>query len=243
MRWILAFSIFVSGSAAYAQGMNWLNAEYTYTDFTYSEGDAKENARLPGIRGELGFVFGEGMGASAGGEYQDGMMDFSGANYTGSNGNLISKNYIRDTRLLLHYFMGNMAFAGGLAQREWYNNLVGLYHRRQTIQYYPLVFTMQMEKIYFKFEMDVSMKGKMGVSMSETGAGARDVDFHLPSGSGFLIEAGMSGATSGKFFYRLFASYRRLAIEPGGSQNDGVRTVFNNKGITDLISAGIGLSF
>lgn len=242
MSFVLFLTALFVGPLAYGQTA-WLNMEYTYTDLSYTEGDFREIARLAGIRGELGLIVGSGLGVSAGGEYQDGTMDFSGTSYSGTNGNLISKNYIRDTRVLAHYYLDGMIVSGGLAQREWYNNLLGQYHRRQTLNYYPALFTINSGNVYFKFEMDISMKGKLGVSMSETGGGARDIDFNQSGGSGYMVEAGLVGATSGKFFYRLFASYRRLIIDSGGSQSDGVRMVTVDKGTTDLISAGLGISF
>lgn len=238
---LLLFGMLMGAPYAFAQS-TWLNMEYTYTDFTYKEGDFREVARLAGIRGELGLFYG-GMGVSAGGEYQDGMMDFSGTTYTGATGNLISKNYIRDTRLLAHYYIETMIISLGLAQREWYNNLVGEYHRRQTLNYYPVIVTLAAGNAYFKLEYDAAMKGKLGVSMGETGGGARDIDFTQDGGSGFMVEAGLTGATSGKFFYRIFASYRRLLIDAGGSLSDGVHMVYANRGTMDLVSGGLGLSF
>src|SRR6185312_15778076 len=120
--------VFCAGMVGHAQTQEqglWLNVDYTYTDFSYKETGVAEKGHAPGVRGEFGFSLLRGLSVSAGGEYMDGNLSYDGETAIGSSVNVINKDYMRDLRAMAHLAYGSFILSGGIAQRYWYDDLVG----------------------------------------------------------------------------------------------------------------------
>jgi hypothetical protein len=221
----------------------WLNLEYTYNNIAYSESAMNEKGNFAGLRGELGLGVGSSLGVSVGGEYMEGNLQYTGSTFTGTSAQTLTKDYIRDLRALLHMFMGQMELAGGVAQREWFDNLVVSNRRRETYDYYPAMITFYRDIIYFRLEYDLWSRGRNKAYMSDVNPAERDVDFSQSSGSGYGVEVGLTVPTAARFGVRAFLSYHRWDVNDSDVQNDNVYTLKEPKNNTVTISGGLGVSF
>lgn len=237
MSSVSAFAL-EGGAPAY-----WLNLDYTYTDLVYKEPSLmNEKGRLAGVRGEVGMnVFGL-MGLSAGGEYQDGNLNYDGSTFGGTPVKQVTKDYFRRTEFLAHLFYGPVTVSAGLAERYWFNDLVISYRRRTRYNYIPVCLTYRMDSAYLKFEHDIWQKGWNKSHMSDVNASARDVEFKLGTGTGFGVEMGYL-IPAGGVTTRIFVAYHKWDIKESDIQNDGTQNLIEPKNNTTEIKVGLGLGF
>ncbi len=221
----------------------WLKLDYTYTDIAYKEAKMTEAGRFPGIRGELGLGLTSMIGASVGGQYMEGNLNYSGETFSGASAKTVTKDYFSTTYGLIHLFFDSWVISGGIAQREWFNNLVISYRRRQTYSYYPLAATIYRGPLYFKAEWDWHFKGKNKTYMSDVNAAEHDVEFAQSSGSGYGAEVGVTIPTAMGFATHGFVAYHRWDIGDSDVQNDGVYNLMEPANHTTVIEGGIGVSF
>ncbi len=250
MRFLFFFGLFCflyhpnPASAADGQnGSHWLNVDYTYTDLVYKEpGVMSERGRLAGVRGELGLnIFGM-FGASVGGEYQDGNLYYDGATFGGTPVKQVTKDYIRRTEILAHFFYDSVTVAAGMAERYWFDDLVISYRRRTRYNYIPVYVTYRSESMYFKIVQDIWQKGWNKSHMSDVNAAANDVEFKLGSGNGLGAEIGYM-FHSGAVATRVFIAYHKWDVKESNIQNDGTQNLIEPKNNTTEIKVGIGLGF
>lgn len=221
----------------------WLNLDYTYTDLVYKEpGLMNEKGRLAGIRGEVGLNLLGLMGVSAGGEYQDGNLYYDGSTFGGTPVKQVTKDYIRRTEFLGHFFYGPVTISAGLAERYWLNDLVISYRRRTRYNYIPVYFTYRMNFMYLKLEHDIWQKGWNKSHMSDVNASARDVEFKLGTGTGFGVELGYL-IPAGSVTTRVFLAYHKWDVKESDIQNDGTQNLIEPKNNTTEIKVGLGLGF
>lgn len=221
----------------------WLSVDYTYSDLTYKEPTIDEKGRLAGIRGELGLGLTSWLGISVGGEYQDGNLNYDGSTFGGAAVKQVTKDYIRDTRAMLHWLGGPAILSAGIGQREWYDDLVVSYRRRTTYNYYPITLTLNRDNVYVKFENDVWNKGHNKSYMHDVNAAEKDVEFTQSSGSGYGLEIGYAVATADRFISRVFISYHRFDVGDSDVQNDNVYNLQEPKNNMVTIQGGIGFLF
>jgi hypothetical protein len=241
--WSLLFLSFCA-AAATAQQENapgsWLNLEYTYNNIEASDSALSEKGAFAGIRGELGLnLTSNNLGASIAGEYMDGSFQADGSAVTGTAIHGLTRDYIRDLRALAHYFSGGLVFSAGLGQREWYDNLVVTYPRRETYNYYPLMVTFYRESVYFRFEYDVWSKGKSTAYMSTLNPAAGDVSVTRGSGNGYGLEVGYVVPASGRFGARAFLSYHRW----DAGDSDSQAGFAESKTSATVLAGGLGVGF
>jgi hypothetical protein len=245
VRWLVLALIFSTSSFAHAQrnGSSWLNLDYTYSNLTYKESAMTESGNFAGIRGELGIALTSLLAVSVGGEYKDGNLDFSGTTLTGTSLNTVTKDYFRDTRAMLNFLMGSAVLSAGIAQREWYDNLVVAYRRREIYNYYPTTLTLYRDSIYVKLEYDIWNRGTAKAYMSDVSSSEQDVSFTQGSGSGYGVEVGYSVGNMNKFATRIYIAYQRWNIGDSNTQNDNVYnlTIPNNNTVN--LQAGLGIGF
>lgn len=221
----------------------WLNVDYTYTDLTYKQELMIENGRLAGVRGDLGFDLASFMGIGVGGSYQDGNLGHKGTTLTGTTLNGLTKDYIRETHALLHLYYGQAVISAGMAEREWYNDLVASNRRRTTYKYYPVSLTFHRRMLYVKAETLIWAKGKNKSYMSDVSALQKDVEFTQDSGSGYGVELGLLIPTAMGARTRIYVAYQRWEVKDSDTQFDGVYYLKEPKNNTTILQAGIGLSF
>jgi hypothetical protein len=244
---VVRFTLFILltfTSLAHAQrnpGSAWLSLDYTYTNLTYKEPALTDMGNLAGVRGELGIGLSSTLGLSVGGEYQDGNLNYDGATLTGAQIQQVSKDWMHDLRGLLHVFMGPLVLSGGIGQREWYENLVVAYRRREVYNYYPMALTFYQQAVYIRLEYDLWKNGTNKSYMSDSGA--NDVLFHQGGGSGYGLEIGYLIPTAIKFFNRVYLSYHRWDVSDSDAQSDGVASLTQPKNNTVTIQGGLGFSF
>lgn len=200
-----------------------------------------ETARFAGVRAQVGLNLFGGLGISYGGEYQDGHTDYDGATFSGTPVKTITNDYIRHTETLIHFASGSAAFAAGLAERYWYNDLVISYRRRTKYNYIPLYFTYRAAQVYVRAEHDIWQKGWNKSHMSDVNASAHDVEFTLGDGSGLGLEIGY--IVPGMLTTRVFVAYHKWDVKESDVQSDGTQNLIEPKNNTTEIKAGIGLAF
>jgi hypothetical protein len=241
---ILLSALFASAAHAQREGNSaWLNLDYTYNQITYKESKMSEKGDFAGIRGDLGLGLSENFGISVGGEYMDGHMNYDGSTFTGTAVKQVTKDYIRETRILAHMLFGPVVFSAGVAQREWFDDLVVSYRRRTTYDYYPMALTLYRGELYIKAQVDVWKSGKNKSYMHDVNASERDVEFKQPSGSGWGAEVGYMLPTADKIFARVFLAYHQWSVSDSDTQNDGVYNLMEPKNTTTVLQGGLGLSF
>ncbi|MGZ3721806.1 MAG: hypothetical protein ACXVA9_02670 [Bdellovibrionales bacterium] len=246
MRALILFCLFTATGLAHAQhqGANaWLNVDYTYTDMKDPEPSMSEKGRLAGIRGDIGIGLFDNFGISVGGEYQDGNLYYDGATFSGTPVKQVTKDYLRDTRAMANFMFGPMTFSAGVAQREWFNDLVISYRRRETYNYYPIVVTVYRDGIYMKVENDIWKSGRNKSYMHDVNAAEKDVEFQQNSGTGYGAEIGYLIPTADHFSTRIFISYHRWDVKDSDVQNDNVYDLQEPKNNTVTVQLGLGLSF
>ncbi len=221
----------------------WLNLDYTYTDFAYKEpGYMNEKGRLAGIRGEVGINFFGMLGVSAGGEYQDGHLNYDGSTFSGTPVKQVTKDYVRRTEYLAHFFYGPMTLSAGMAERYWFDDLVISYRRRTRYNYIPVYLSYRMDAVYLKFEHDIWQKGWNKSHMSDVNASARDVEFTLGTGTGMGVELGYL-LFAGTVATRIFVAYHKWDVKESDVQSDGTQNLIEPKNNTTEIKVGLGLGF
>lgn len=244
---LLSLILVLSGTTeVFAQSAGksaWLNVDYTYNNLAYSQAQLNEKGNFAGVRGELGIALAGFLGVSMGGDYMDGNLNYDGAVLGGTPIQVVSKDYLRDTRAMVHMIYGGMIVSGGIAQREWYDNVPTAYRRRETYDYYPVTVTMYRESIYIKGEFDVWKAGKNKTYMSDVSASQTDVTFKQKKGSGYGLEIGYMVHTGSAFVTRLFASYHRWDVDDSDVQSDDVHSLTEPKSRTVTIQGGLGISF
>jgi hypothetical protein len=221
----------------------WLNLDYTYSDITYKEAQASESGNMAGIRGDLGIGLTQVMGLSIGGQYMEGNLNYTGQTLTGSNVQVVTKDYFSSTYGLVHLFYNSMDLSGGIAQRVWFDNLVGSYRRRETYNYYPVALTMYRQAFYVKAELDMRFAGKNKTNMTDLSAAERPVDFTQSSGSGYGVEVGLLIPAVKIFTTHAYLSYHRWDVGDSDMQNDNVHNLVQPKNNTVTIEGGIGVAF
>lgn len=248
MRRLFAFLFFgglsCGAATAHAQYQlsKWLHADFTYSDFRFVEtGVATSQSGLSGIRGEFGFALLNGLSLSAGGEYFDGHLNFDGKSFTGSALKQVTNDYLSDTRAMVHLVYAPMVLSGGLAERNWYDNLAGSYRRRTRMSYKPIVLSYFMGSAYIAVEQDLMTKGTVTALMTDTGA-PHDVSLTLGKGSGLGVEIGyyIPGAMLST---HLFARYNKWTVKASDVVNDGVRDVHEPDSTITVVQGGIGVAF
>lgn len=246
MRLFFLLWLNLCGSLVHAQHEGsgaWLNVDYTYSAIDYKEPSLLEKGRYAGVRGEIGFDLTSFVGLSVGGEYRDGNFNYDGATLTGSTIQVLSRDYIRDVRAMMHLFYGPVVIAGGVAEREWYENITGAYRRRETYGYFPATLTLYRDAVYVKVEYDLWSKGKNKSYMSDVGATEKDVEFAQSSGSGYGAEVGLMIPSAMHFQTRVFVAYHRWDVKDSDAQFDGVYTLVQPRSTTTTLEGGVGLSF
>jgi hypothetical protein len=235
----------MTGHAQTEEQPLWLNVAYTYTDFNYKETGVAEKGHASGVRGEFGFSLLRGLSVSAGGEYMDGNLGYDGETATGSSVNVINKDYVRDLRAMAHLAYGSFILSGGIAQRYWYDDVVGSYRRRIQYDYYPAMLTMQLQRlIYLRAEYDFWKQGKSTYQMADSGTpGVTDVGLKTSGGSGYGGELGFLLPASGGITTLLYVAYHHWEIKESDRQSDGIQTVSQPKNTLDTLQAGVGLDF
>lgn len=241
--WILAAAcLAVSNARAEDGARHWLNIDYTYTDLTYKEpGAMSEHGRLAGIRGEFGMYLFSNFGVSAGGEYQDGNLDYDGATFSGTPVKQITNDYFRKTEILAHIAYMPMVLSVGVAQRYWYNDLVISYRRRTRYDYTPIYLTYRSDNFYIRYEHDLWKKGWNKSHMSDVNASANDVEFTLGNGTGYGAEIGY--LIPGWIITRVFLAYHKWSVKESDVQSDGTQNLIEPNNNTTEIKVGLGLSF
>ena len=246
MRALLLFCVLTTGAFAHAQYQGedtWWNFDYTYSDLSYKEDNMSEHGQFAGVRGDIGVGLFDNFGLSVGGEYQDGNLNYDGATFTGTPVKQVTKDYIRDTRALLHFMFGPVTVSGGLAQREWYDDLVISYRRRTTYDYYPVIISIVRDGIYFRVENDFWKSGRNKSYMHDVNVAEQDVELKQSSGNGFGVEIGYSIPTALKFATRIYISYHKWDVGDSDVVNDGVFNLQEPRNNTVVLQGGIGLSF
>lgn len=241
---ILLIALSCSSSAfAQHQASNWLNLDYTYSDLTYKEPNVMtEKGRLAGVRGEVGFSFAQTFALSAGGEYQDGNLNYDGSTFGGTPVKQVTKDYFRDLRAMVHVLFSPFVLSVGFADRYWYDDLVVSYRRRTHYQYTPIQLSYFMQNVYFVLEHDQWGKGTNTSHMSDVNAAAHDVDFTLGKGSGLGVEIGYV-IPSAVCATRLFLRYHKWSVKQSDVQSDGTQNLVEPENNTTLVQLGIGLGF
>jgi hypothetical protein len=240
------FLIVAGSSLAHAQheGQSyWLNVDYTYTDLSYHEPSMSSRAHLAGIRGDLGVVLLDNFAISAGGQYQDGNFYYDGATFSGTPVKQVMKDYVSETYLLADLIMGPAVVSAGIGRREWYDNTVISYRRREIYNYYPMSVTITHEGIYFKVENIIWKSGYNKSYMHDVNPAEKDVVFSQGSGSMYGAEIGYLVPTASHFSTRIFANYRRWDVQDSDIQNDNVNNLQEPKNNTVTMQVGLGLSF
>jgi hypothetical protein len=221
----------------------WLNVDYTYTDLSYHEPSMSDRAHLAGIRGDVGIGLFDNFGISAGGQYQDGNFYYDGATFSGTPVKQVTKDYVRETYLLANFMMGPVTVSGGIGQREWYNDTVISYRRREIYNYYPMTVTITRGGVYFKVENIAWKSGKNKSYMHDVNPAEKDVEFTQGSGNMYGAEIGFLIPTAAHFSTRVFLAYRRWDVAESDTQNDNVYNLVEPKNNTVTWQAGIGLNF
>jgi hypothetical protein len=240
----LCLSFATAHAHAQHQGQNlWLNVDYTYTDFTYTEPSMSEKGRLGGIRGDLGVGLFDNFGVSIGGQYQDGNLNYDGATFNATAVKQVTKDYLRETYALANIMMGPATLSGGVGQREWFDDVPGSYRRREIYNYYPVAMTVSRDGFYFKVENILWKSGKNKSYMHDVSASEKDTEFNQGSGTMYGAEIGYLIPTQDHFASHIYASYRRWDIDASDTQNDGVLSLQVPKNTTVTIQVGLGLSF
>jgi hypothetical protein len=245
-RGLALLCILFATSLAHAQHAGqsiWLNVDYTYTDLTYKEPSMSEKGRLAGVRGDLGIGLFDNFGVSVGGQYQDGNLNYDGATFTGTPVKQVTKDYLRETYMLGNFMMGPVTISGGVGQREWFNDLVVSYRRREIYNYYPISMTVFRDSLYFKVENIIWKSGKNKSYMHDVSAAEKDVEFSQGSGSMYGAEIGYLIPNADHFSSRVFIAYRRWDVDASDTQNDNVYNLQEPKNNTVTLQLGLGVSF
>lgn len=202
----------------------------------------KETGRFAGVRGELGVNM-LGWGAvSAGGTYMDGNMYYDGSTFAGTPIKTLTKDYFRDTRVLVHAMLFPFTLSYGVGQRYWYDDLVISYRRRTRYDYNPLIITYTDSSFYIRYEQDLWSKGWNKSHMSDVSNTRHDVEFTLGKGSGMGFEVGLFVPAQG-FVSHLFVAYHKWAIKQSNVQNDGTSNLVEPENQTETLQFGLGLVF
>ncbi|MBX3021685.1 MAG: hypothetical protein KF799_08430 [Bdellovibrionales bacterium] len=245
MRVLCLVAVLLATPRLWAQHQmaNWLHISSTYSEFNYKEPNVmSEKGRLAGVRGELGLSFGQSLALSVGGEYQDGNLNYDGSTFDGDPVKQVTKDYVRDLRLMAHVIYAPLVLSAGVAERYWYNDLVVSYRRRTQYNYNPVQISYFMDNVYLTVEHDVWLKGTNKSHMSDVTSTARDVEFTLGKGSGFGVEIGYM-IPSPTIYTRLFLRYHKWSVKQSDTQSDGIHTLVEPDNNTTLLQAGIGLGF
>jgi hypothetical protein len=221
----------------------WLKLAGTYTDLAYKESKMNEKGQLSGVSGELGMALFGTLGVSAGGEYMSGSPQYSGETLDGTSIHALTKDYVRDLRVLGHMFLGPIVISGGVGQRYWYEDLVTSYRRSTQYDYYPVFVTYHYRYFYVRGETDLWKGGKSTAFMSDTSRLRKDVHFKQSKGSGFGAELGCMIPTAAGLAARVFIAYHSWDIKASDVQNDGVDNLVEPDNTTTTLQLGIGLNF
>ncbi|MGE3683874.1 MAG: hypothetical protein AB7G93_19315 [Bdellovibrionales bacterium] len=245
MRLILLLCFTSYGTQAFAQWQqsSWFHLDYTYTDFTYKEpGVMSEKGRLAGVRGEVGLNLLSWLALSAGGQYQDGNLNYDGSTFDGTPIKTVTKDYIRDTRALIHIVASSVSLSFGIAQRYWYDDLVISYRRRTRYDYKPIILTYHQNGLYVSYEHVLWDKGWNKSHMSDVDSNRRDPEFTLGKGSGMGVELGylMPGS---RVSTRVFVKYHKWKVKESDIQSDGTQALVEPNNNTTTYQIGIGLAF
>lgn len=200
-----------------------------------------EHGRLAGVRGDLGFYLFSNFGLSAGGEYQDGNLDYDGATLTNTQIKQVTKDYIRRTEFLGHFAYGGFILSAGVAERYWFDDLVVSYRRRTRYDYNPIYLTYRMRGFYVRYEHDLWKKGWNKSHMHDVNVAANDVEFTLGKGTGFGGEIGL--VIPGALATRLFLAYHKWSVKESDVQSDGTQSLIEPANNTTEMKVGLGLSF
>ena len=206
MRFILILIVgLFSSLQAQAQ---WLDVALTYSDIKYRGPEVStQEGRMAGVKGELGLPLFKGLSVSAGGQYQSGNLNFDGTTFGATSiSQQVTKDYIRDYRVLANLQYGALTLSGGVGQRYWYNDLVTTYRRRQQYDYFPVIATLRRRGFYVKAEMDVWREGKNTTHMSDLGGVYQDVEFKQTKGGGLGAEIGILIPNAARFNSHVFVS-------------------------------------
>lgn len=246
VRTIVGFAtlFILSPTPSWAQGLGrlWFNVDYTYTDFTHKQpGIMTESGSLAGVRGEFGFYLFSNFGLSAGGEYQDGNLDYDGATFGGTQIKQTTKDYFRRTEILGHLAYGGFILSAGVAERYWYDDLVVSYRRRTRYNYNPIYLTYRMQRFYVRYEQDLWKKGWNKSHMHDVNTSATDVEFTLGKGTGYGAEIGLF--LPGLLSTRVFVAYHKWSVKESDSQSDGTQILTEPESHTTEVKAGLGLAF
>lgn len=245
MRTLVWLSLVLCTVPAWAVdgGRHWLNLDFTYTELTYKEpGLLTEKGRLAGVRGEFGFFLFSNLGVSAGGEYQDGNLDYEGPSATATIPmKEITNDYFRRTEILGHLALSGFVLSSGVAQRYWYNDLVTSYRRRTRYEYIPVYLTYRMQNFYIRYEQDIWKKGWNKRQVSDVNPAASDVEFNLGKGNGYGAELGI--VIPGWVASRIFVAWHKWTVKESDVQNDGTQNLTEPDNNTTEIKGGLGFSF
>jgi hypothetical protein len=241
----LLSGLFLCTPAAWAQYQSghWLHADYTYSDLDFAHtGTVSEKARLAGVRGELGLNLGGLFALSAGGQYQDGHMNFDGDTLDGGHVTALSSGYIRDLRAMLHVVRVPFVLSAGVGDRLWTDHPSGSYRRDAHYAYYPVKLTLFMNRIYVSVEDDIWRSGSDRVHMSDADPTRADVELTPDGGQGVGAEIGLfiPGAL---FRTHLYLSYHRWSVKASDTRNDGVADLQESSSTTSVLQGGIGVAF
>lgn len=240
---LLLLASWSSSAFAWNRAGNWFHIDYTYSQITYQEPTVmKETGNFAGVRGELGLNL-LGWGAiSAGGSYMDGHMNYDGSTFDGTAIKTITKDYFRDTRILVHAMSFPFTLSFGVAQRYWYDDLVISYRRRTRYDYNPIILTYTDPTFYLRYEQDLWSKGWNKSHMSDVSNSRRDVEFELGKGTGMGIELGLFAPTQG-YISHLFVAYHKWTVKQSNVQNDGTSNLVEPDNQTETLQLGLGIVF
>jgi hypothetical protein len=229
-------------AAAAAPGL-WLSAAYTYTDHAYKESKLTEKGKLSGAQGELGLGLMGTLAISAAGEYISGDPTFVGDTLDEKTVNARSNDYMRDLRLLAHFYLGQFVLSGGVGRRYWSADIENSYRQNTQYDYYPVMLTYTRRPFYIRFENDFWKGGKNTTFMSDVSSTRDDVRFNKIKGTGYGAEVGVIIPTAVGIDTRVFVSYHKWDIKESEDQSDGVANLSVPSNDTTTLQFGIGLIF
>lgn len=250
-RRFIILSTFLFPSLCLAQGTGGSSSngpfqyrlDLQYQHLTYEEPSVMtEEGQFSVFRGEAFWWYFGDYGASVGGYYTDGNLNYSGSTFGGTPVKVVTKDYIFEYFLKVHAKITNWELSFGYAHRVWHNDLVISYTRKTKYDYYPLSVTYNFEPFYGRFEYRIWGQGKNLSTMSRVDPTARDVTFSQNSGTGWVLEAGVVYPW-GPLKVKTYLAWDYWSVANSDIQNDNTQNLIEPENNTTTIILGVGFIY
>lgn len=218
-----------------------------YDRIRFSEALMDEQGWLPGIYGAVQWVYDYPYALNARIDYFQGNLMYNGSTVEGTPIlNNKTKDWIRNTELVLDIRSGVFVFHIGVAQRVWNDDLVISYNRLTTYYYLPVGFTVyDPSGFYFTALQNYFLIGENVSQLSQVRNTPpyNDVEMKQRSGTGFKLEAGWRERSASTTNYEFAVYYQEWRINASDTAQSGGREWVEPKNKTDILGFNLGVSF